>query len=171
METLETKKAGRPSKIKEAHRPAAEPANDYYAWGRMTESTLKTSQGHEHGWIETIANAVQGPGFSCLTEANKKEMFHRKGKALKPQKFRYQNLKNTKNTKFEGWYGADWPGEPQRSFRLLHGHIYTLPVGLSWKMDKMGSPKRSGLVDTSGDVIEMDGPLDQTHQLIPVGEY
>lgn len=158
-----TLKRGRPPK---EDKPVQDTAPDYRAWGEQYVGKLRTAQGQEHGCIETLANGVPDHGFKGMSEPNRKEMLALKAKALRPVPYTYYHLKNQTNGKWEGWYGVDWPGEPMRCFRLLHGQTYMLPAGLKWKIDEMGSPKRSGLVGPDGVPLAIDGEKEKTHMLV-----
>ncbi len=128
-----------------------------------------TKLGIEHGLIETIANSVPDHGYKNLNDTNRKEMLSRRKRDLEMVKRTYQNLKNQETGKFEGWY-ADHPGEVMRSYRFLHGHTYTMPRGYARKVNAMGAPLRSGLLDSNGNSLEVDGQIDHTHQLVAVGD-
>ena len=131
---------------------------------------FKTKQGVEHGMIEQIANSVTDHGYKNLSEKNRKEMLERRKRDLEPVKVRYQNLKDQENGKWEGWYG-DHPGEPLKAFRFIHGQRYTVPRGLARKVNAMGAPIRSGLLDARGNELEKDGEMIRTHQLVPDQEF
>lgn len=148
--------------------PVQDAGPDYFGWGRMCEERFKTDQGLEHGFIDKLANSVEDHGFKHMSEPNRKHMIAEKARCLKPVKFQYLHMRNQENGKWEGYYGADWPGEPLRGYRLLHGHEYVLPQGLKDKVDEMGSPKRSGLIDTNGQELMQDGKKEKTHMLVRV---
>lgn len=131
---------------------------------------LITANGIEHGLLEEISNAVPNTDFKDMTEKNRKEMLERKKKDLELVEVKYQNVRNTVNGKWEGGY-CDYAGEPLRVFRFLHNHVYKIPRGLARKISEMGAPKRSGLVDSSGMELTVDGEYEKSHQMIPVGDF
>jgi len=78
---------------------------------------------------------------------------------------RYVNLKNQDTGKWEGaWY--DHPGVPIHKFRFIHDNVYVVPYGLYKKINSMGAPLRSGLIDQNGKQLNVDGKMDRTHQLL-----
>lgn len=166
-ETKEPVKRGRPkAAAKEAPAVKAEPTADYFAWGKETEVTYTTGTGETHGFIDSVSNAVADHGFKNMSEPNRRDMLAKKRRALEPVNYTYYHLKNPKNGKIEFWYGADWPGEPQRKFKLLNGHTYRLPRGAKDKLDELGAPQRSGLIGTDGHPLAVDGPKQSTHLLV-----
>lgn len=128
-----------------------------------------TEKGVEHGLIETIANSVPDHGYKNLNEKNRKEMLERKKTDLEYVDVEYYNLKNQENGKFESPYG-DHPGAPIQFYRLLHGHRYSIPRGLARKINALGAPKRSGLIDVGGRELLMDGKKERTHQVVTAGD-
>jgi hypothetical protein len=125
----------------------------------------RTEKGIEHGLMEEIANSVPDTGYKNLSEKNRKEMIERRKKDLELISGTYQNLKNQETGKWEGWY-AEYPGVSMKNFRLLHGHTYTIPRGLAKKINNMKVPKRSGLTDGQGNILNIEGQFEQTHQFV-----
>lgn len=124
----------------------------------------------EHGLLEEVGNAIKDDGFKNLSEKHRKEMLEKKKNDLELVDVVYQNLTNPENGKWEGWYG-DYAGVPLRSFRFLHGKRYKIPRGLAKKINDMGAPVRSGLLDSSGRFLEKDGEKIRAHQMVPAGDF
>ena len=126
---------------------------------------LRTKNGQEHGLMDSCSNAVLDHGYKNLSEKNRKEMLEKKRRDLELVPCKYQNLKNQENGKWENWYG-DHPGEPLRQFKLLHGFSYVLPRGLAIKINESKVPLQSGLTDIDGNMLNVEGKFDQTHQIV-----
>lgn len=131
---------------------------------------FREKSGQEHGLMETLSNAVPDHGFKNLSEKNRKVMLDRKKNDLELVKVRYQNMDNQEYGVWEGSY-CDYPGEPIRMFRFLHGFEYEIPRGLAKKINALGMPIRSDLVDSTGKYYEKEGEIKKTHQLVPVADF
>ena len=129
-----------------------------------------TREGVEHGLVETIANSVPDHGYKNLSEKHRKEMLDKKKNDLELVEIVYHHLKNQDTGKFEGWY-ADHPGTPMYYFRLLYGLKYKIPKGMAKKINNLGAPQRSGLVDSRGNELLRDGVKERTHQVSAAAEF
>lgn len=129
-----------------------------------------TENNIEHGLVEEFSNAVQDHGYKHLSEKNRKELFEKKKKDLELVKVKYQHLQNQKDGKFEGPY-CDYAGESIKLFRLLSNNVYVMPRGLARKINELGMPRRSEILDGSGMPTTKDGEVEKIHLVSKVEDF
>lgn len=135
----------------------------------MELKKVRSTDGLEHGLINTVGNSVQDDGFKNFAENVREEMKKKKKESERIVKAQYLN-KNGEKERLERPYMM-WAGQPITMWRFLHGEIYDVPKGL---VDDVNSeykrpPKRSGLMGPNGKELEMDVRQDPEHRFVPIG--
>ena len=112
--------------------------------------TKVTTNGLEHGLINTIGNSVPDDGFKRFAEKDRPSMEKKKKEDEKIVKAQYLH-KDGKNERLERPY-ANWAGQPITMWRFLHGETYDVPKGLVEDVNHPSkrTKKRSGLLDAKG---------------------
>lgn len=132
-----------------------------------------TESGEEHGMMRVLPNSISDHKYQNLKDPHKAEMNKRHKRAMELVEVEYINLQNQENGRFEGWYGASWPGEPIRKFKCLTGERYVIPRGLMEQVNEdMGYRERTGLVKPDGTELKNDSAKKiQTHRFIYLGDH
>ena len=130
---------------------------------------MKREDGTYHGLVMTLPNNVQHDTRK-LTDAKRKDIDAQRKADAEPVKVTYYNLRVGENGRWEGAY-FEIPGNPIQKWCLINGETYEIPRGLVRKINDMGTPKRSGVLGSNGQPTEKDGPIEQTHRLVPAGSF
>lgn len=132
----------------------------------MTNLTLVTAWGEEHGLIKKYANSVQGDGLKHMTPEAKNEAQKKKKDDATKVKARYLNTRG-QHERLEMPYclGA---GENIQMWKFIPGQVYEVPQGLVTYVNSKRPIIREGRCDENGDnplrKDQLDEPL---HQFVP----
>lgn len=134
----------------------------------MTATIMKTKNGEAHGLINTLANSVKDNGFQHFTPENKAKAEKLRKDEARLVKARYRNTRGS-NERLTKPY-CRWAGDPIKIYHLIPGEEYELPYGFVKEVnDNPGLPKRSEILDASGQPSVKDGTPEKLHELVPVG--
>ncbi len=132
----------------------------------MTQLTLVTASGEEHGLIKKYANSVKGDGFTHMTPERKAEAQKKKKEDAKTVKARYLNTRG-KEERLTMPYNLG-AGEPIQMWHFIPGHIYEVPTGLVQQVNSKRPIIRQGRCDENGDNPSAKDAYDEPlHQFVP----
>jgi hypothetical protein len=132
----------------------------------MTQLTLVTATGEEHGLIKKMANSVSGDGFSHMTPERKAEAQKKKKEDSRTVKARYLNTRG-KHERLTMPYSLG-AGEPIQMWHFIPGHVYDVPNGLIQQVNSKRPIIREGKCDENGDNPSKKDAYDEPlHQFVP----
>lgn len=133
----------------------------------MREERIHARTGLAHGLINQLANSVKDDGFKRFDEKDRASMEKLKKDDAKMIKVQYLH-KDGGVERLERPY-CNWPGDPITQWRFIHGEIYEIPQGLLRDVNDPAkrTKKRSGLVDSKGNVLESDQLDEPIHRFVP----
>jgi hypothetical protein len=134
----------------------------------MTQLTLVTATGEEHGLIKKYANSVQNDGFQHMSPEYKAEAQKKKKDEARIVKARYINSRG-KHERLTMPFCLGG-GEPIQMWHFIPGFTYDVPAGLVKTVNAKRPIIREGKCDENGEnpstKDEYDEPLHQFVGLI-----
>jgi hypothetical protein len=128
---------------------------------------MVTASGEEHGLINTVANSVPDQGFKRFSEKMREELKKQKKEDEQIVKARYMNSRKGRET-LERPY-MKYEGQPITYWKFIHNHVYDVPKGLVNEVNGQPElPKRSEVLDASGQPTLKDGIGEKLHQFVPL---
>lgn len=138
--------------------------------GAKMSLTLVTSWGEEHGMVKEVANSVQERGFERFSEKDRVKMEKLRKEEARTVKVRYINYRG-QNERLTKPY-MRWAGDPIRTYHLIPGHEYTLPMGFVTEVNSnAGLATRSEKLDRNDRPLLKDGQPEKIHELVPVMSF
>jgi hypothetical protein len=131
----------------------------------MTQLTLATASGEEHGLINTLTNCVPFDDFKHMKPEYKKQMESQKKEDSRLVQAEYMNSKG-KHERLTKPY-VKYAGDPIQIWHFIPGKVYTVPLGLVNEVNDKNKimKKRSGLVSIDGNSVKKDeSPLDKDEE-------
>jgi hypothetical protein len=128
----------------------------------MTQLTLATASGEEHGLINTLTNCVPFDDFKHMKPEYKKQMESQKKEDSRLVQAEYMNSKG-KHERLTKPY-VKYAGDPIQIWHFIPGKVYTVPLGLVNEVNDKNKimKKRSGLVSIDGNSVKKyESPLDK----------
>lgn len=139
----------------------------------MTNITLCTAAGEQHGLINTQTNSVPFDGFKHMSPEIKAKVEKEKKEDSRLVKAEYMNSRGRHERLTKPY--CRYAGDPILTYHLIPGKVYEVPMGFIKEVNENKMPKRSGLVEVDGEKVNKDGsPLDRDqegdwlHKMIPV---
>lgn len=139
----------------------------------MTQITLCTGAGEQHGLINTQTNSVPYDGFKHMSPEIKAKVEKEKKEDSRIVKVEYMNSRGRHERLTKPY--CRYAGDPIVTYHLIPGKVYELPMGFVKEVNENKMPRRSGLVEVDGQKITDTGaPLDRDeegpwlHKLVPV---
>ena len=135
----------------------------------MELKKVRSTDGLEHGLINTVGNSVPDNGFKRFPENVREEMKKKKKESERLVEAQFLH-KDGKNERLERPY-MEWEGQPITMWRFLHGETYHLPKGLvdDVNAEYRRPKKRSGMIGANGKVLESDEREEPLFRFVPVG--
>lgn len=129
--------------------------------------TMVTSNGEEHGLINTLANSVKFDDFKGMTPETRVKAEKLKKEESRTVKARYINHRGAHERLTKPY--MRWAGDPINIYHLIPGQTYELPVGFIKEINESpGLPRRSEVVDANGMPTRFDGAPERLHELVPI---
>jgi hypothetical protein len=133
----------------------------------MSQLTLVTASGEQHGLINTLANSVQFDDFKHMDPATKAKAEKLKKEESKIVKARYLNSRG-RNERLTKPY-CRWSGQPIQIWHFIPGKEYDVPQGLVNEVNAQKIVIREGRCDENGDNPSSKDQIDEPlHQFVPV---
>ena len=126
---------------------------------------LVTSWGEEHGMIKEVANSVPERGYERFAEKDRVKMEKQRKEDARMVKVRYINYRGNQERLTKPY--MRWAGDPIRTYHLIPGHEYTLPMGFIQEVNgNPGLASRSEKLDRNDRPLAKDGQPEKIHELI-----
>lgn len=141
----------------------------------MTQITLATAAGEQHGLINTLTNSVPFDDFKNMKPEHKKELERQKKEDARLVKAEYMNSRGRHERLTKPY--CRYAGDPIQVWHLIPGRVYELPLGFINEVNDKNKimKKREGLVEVDGKPAQKsEAPLghdedgEWLHKLIPV---
>lgn|SRR5574338_750728 len=131
----------------------------------MTQITLVTATGEQHGLVKKYANSVQNDGFQHMTPERKAEAQKKKKEDAKLIKARYLNTRG-KHERLTMPYCLGG-GEPIQMWHFIPGYVYDVPQGLVNEVNSKRPIIREGRCDENGEnPLKKDTFDEPLHQFV-----
>ncbi len=129
--------------------------------------TTATTNGEEHGLINTLSNSVKFNDFAGMTPETKAKAEKLKKEESRMVKARYINHRGMHERLTKPY--MRWAGDAIKIYHLIPGQTYELPVGFVKEVNENpGLPRRSEVVDANGVPTRFDGASERLHELVPI---
>lgn len=142
----------------------------------MTQLTLCTASGEQHGLINILTNSVPFDDFKNMKPEHKKKLESEKKEDSRLVKAEYMNSRGRHERLTKPY--CKYSGDPIQIWHFIPGKTYEVPLGLVNEVNDKNKilPKRSGLVSIDGNAVKKDeSPLesdqegDYLHKFVAVG--
>lgn len=142
----------------------------------MQKLVMCTAAGEQHGWINTLTNAVQANDFKAMDPKFKAIAEKEKAEDSRIVKVEYLNSRGRHERLTKPY--CKYAGDPIQMWHFIPGHTYEVPLGLVKEVNDSASriKKRAGLLSVDGKDVNHDGsPMEKDsdgewiHKFVPVG--